>query len=188
MNKNEFENIKRKVEIEKKIFELKEKYPEVKEFDNEKIQAILTGKISTEYDEQLSLEEWEYFDCACLLPLEEMIVALNNYDNSNPKIDELNFINFLAIKYNVSKYEVIRRIRDVRKINKFINESSKQKFDILAVPYDKPFVVSQEKVDEFKNSTTSKNDNEKISQMDKIFIKNNLVDECSVKKLSKKKI
>jgi len=188
MNKNELENIKRKVEIEKKILELKEKYPEVKEFDNEKIQAILTGKISTEYDEQLSLEDWEYFDFACMLPIEEIMKELNNYDNSHPKLDELKFVNSLTIKYNVSKYEIIRRIKDVRKINKFINESSKQQFDILAVPCDKPFVVSKEKVDEFKNSTTSKNDNEKISQMAKTFIKNNLVDEGIVKKLSKKKI
>ena len=92
MNKNELENIKRKVEIEKKILELKEKYPEVKEFDNEKIQAILTGKISTEYDEQLSLEDWEYFDFACMLQIEEIMKELNNYDNSHPKVIHCYFI------------------------------------------------------------------------------------------------
>ncbi|MBQ9072736.1 MAG: hypothetical protein IJY25_06225 [Bacilli bacterium] len=188
MNRIELDDTKRKIELEKRILELKEKYPEVKEFDSEKLQAVLTGKISTEYDEQLSLEDWEYFDFACMLPIEEIMEALNDYDNSSPKLDELKFINSLAVKYNVSKYEIIRRIRDIRKINKFINESSKQKFDILAVPCAKAFVVSREKSEELKNSTASKSSNERISQFDKIFRKNNLIDEGPIKKLSKKKL
>lgn len=52
-----------------------------------------------------------------------------------------------------------------------------QRFDALAVPYRRLFVVSADKVEAFKNSTNSKEDNEHVREMAEIFSKNNLVGE-----------
>jgi len=50
-----------------------------------------------------------------------------------------------------------------------------QRFDVLAVPCRRPFVVAADKAEAFKNSTNSKEDNEQVREMAETFRKNNLV-------------
>ena len=51
------------------------------------------------------------------MPLVEIKGELKGYDESAPKIDELQFIHRLRKKYGQSRKVVIRRIQEVRKIN-----------------------------------------------------------------------
>lgn len=51
-----------------------------------------------------------------------------------------------------------------------------QRFDVLAVPCKRAFVVAPEKAEEFKNSTTSREDAEFVKKLAEKFRVNNLVD------------
>ena len=63
-------------------------------------------------------QEIDFITAASIMPFEEINNKLKAYDN-NPKTDELLFINELCIKYNQEKKAIIRRIREVRILNKF---------------------------------------------------------------------
>ena len=52
-----------------------------------------------------------------------------------------------------------------------------QRFDVLAVPCSRPFVVAADKAEEFKNSTTSREDAEFVRELAEKFRVNNLVEE-----------
>lgn len=70
---------------------------------------------------------------------------------------------------------------------KDVNSSlKKKKCDVLAVPCNRPFIVSKEKAGEFKNQTNSKKDNDFVRKMAETFKKNNLVDDGPVLKKTKK--
>ena len=119
MNNQKLEVVKRKIELENLIIELKNKYPEVNELDLKTLNAVLTGKISQDYDKALSLDDWRYFDEASIMPIEEINKALDFYDKSSPKLDEIKFIAELADRYNVTTYQIIDRIKDIKKINNY---------------------------------------------------------------------
>lgn len=66
-------------------------------------------------------------------------------------------------------------------------KNKKQKFTFLAVPCRKPFVVSPDKVEDFKNSVNSREDSAFVRKIAEIFRKNNLVeDKPKVKKIGQK--
>lgn len=68
---------------------------------------------------------------------------------------------------------------------------NKQKFDVMAVPYEKAFVVKSEKAEEFKKQTISLEDARFIKECAERFKENNLIKEetveAKVKKLGKNK-
>ena len=64
--------------------------------------------------------------------------------------------------------------------------SEKQKFDVLAVPCSRPFVVAAEKAEEFKNQTTSPEDSAFVRDLAEKFRVNNLVEEGPVLNKTKK--
>ena len=68
---------------------------------------------------ELNEVELKYFDLAIKLPKEEINEYLNLYDNSSPKLDELKFIVMLQNKYNESRENIIKRIRQVRLLTKY---------------------------------------------------------------------
>ena len=188
MKKEKLEQIKRMLCIEGKISKLKLKYSINNFSDNaldmEKALNFLFDKITLEEQEILNLDEREYFIRACLIPLEDIEKEIRKYDSSSPKMDEIQFIDDLSKKYNVEIFMVKRRIRDLRKIQK-INSKS-QKFDVLAVPSSRPFVVSADKAEEFKNQTTSPEDSAFVRDLAEKFRVNNLVEEGPVLKKTKK--
>lgn len=64
--------------------------------------------------------------------------------------------------------------------------TEKQKFVVLAVPRNKPFVVAAEKAEEFKNQTNSPEDRAFVKELAETFRVNNLVEEGPVLKKVKK--
>ena len=60
----------------------------------------------------------EYLELATVMPYNEILIAINEYDKSNPKMDELIFIKNLADKYKQSHENVIKRIQHVRRLEK----------------------------------------------------------------------
>jgi hypothetical protein len=57
-------------------------------------------------------------DLAKAMPKREIEVAIQEYDASSPKIDELKLVRDLADKYGVERGDVVLRIQYVRRINK----------------------------------------------------------------------
>lgn len=53
------------------------------------------------------------------MPLEEIREFLDLYDTSSPKLDEVKFIINLQNKYLETRENIIKRIRQVRHINKY---------------------------------------------------------------------
>jgi len=184
MNLKKLELIQRIIYLEEKISNIRLMYPELEKLDIADKLMFFSKKI--EESEVLTIEEWEYFNLACIIPFEKIQIELNKYDNSSPKMDEIKFIDDLSKNYNVNRNVIKTRIKQVRKINKVIEKESNQKFTVLAVPCNRAFVVAPEKSEAFKNSTNSKEDNEEISRMVEEFERNLVVDIPKVKTLGKK--
>ncbi len=64
----------------------------------------------------------EYQRLALAMPYAEMKAALNKYDNSHPKMDEIKFVRDLQDKYNQSEQDVLKRIRYVRLVSKILTK------------------------------------------------------------------
>lgn len=188
MKKEKLEQIKRMLCLEDKISKLKSKYSINNFSDNaldmEKTLNFLFDKITSEEQETLNLDEREYFISACLIPLEDIEKEIKKYDNSSPKMDEIKFIDDLSKKYNVEIFMVKRRIRDLRKIQKI--DSQKQKFDVLAVPCDRAFVISPEKTEAFLSVKPNPEIRKQQKEMAETFRRNNLVEEDPVLKKTRK--
>lgn len=188
MKKEKLEQIKRMLCLEDKISKLKSKYSINNFSDNaldmEKTLNFLFDKITSEEQETLNLDEREYFIRACLIPLEDIEKEIKKYDNSSPKMDEIKFIDDLSKKYNVEIFMVKRRIRDLRKIQKI--DSQKQKFDVLAVPCDRAFVISPEKTEAFLSVKPNPEIRKQQKEMAETFRRNNLVEEDPVLKKTRK--
>lgn len=57
------------------------------------------------------------------MPYQEILDAIKWYDSKMPYIDELKLVQDLSQKYNVEREDIIKRIQDVRTINKYIQEN-----------------------------------------------------------------
>lgn len=66
------------------------------------------------YDEQKT----NYKAAAYIMPYTQILPKLQKYDSSKPKMDELKFISDLQKDYGQNEEAVIRRIREVRSLNK----------------------------------------------------------------------
>ena len=86
-------------------------------------------------------------------------------------------------------YELLDKLEKLNE-NKQSEKNKKHKMTVLAVPCNRAFIVAPDKVDAFKNSTNSKEDNEEISRMAEEFRRNLIISEPGdtpkVKKLGKK--
>ncbi|MDE7418079.1 MAG: ImmA/IrrE family metallo-endopeptidase [Lachnospiraceae bacterium] len=71
-----------------------------------------TGKTENDHEQNVN-----YITAAYIMPLSEMKEELKRYDESVPKIDELQFVQGLKDKYGQSRDVVIRRVQEVRKIS-----------------------------------------------------------------------
>ena len=67
----------------------------------------------------LEKEELEYIKMAIKMPIEEIKEFLDTYDASSPKMDEVKFIINLQNKYQETRENIIKRIRQVRHITKY---------------------------------------------------------------------
>lgn len=60
-----------------------------------------------------------YMTAAYIMPLEQIVNFLQEYDYSIPKTDELKFVRDLQKEYEQNEVTVVRRIREVRRITKY---------------------------------------------------------------------
>lgn len=67
-----------------------------------------------------------------------------------------------------------------------IAEDRKQKFDVLAVPCSRPFVVSHEKAEQFIKQSNNKEENEFVTNLADEFRRNNLINDGPVLKKVRK--
>lgn len=72
------------------------------------------------FEEIDDLDDIEYLMDAYFLPIEEIDNELKNYDSKSllNKSDEIQFIQQLSDKYGVDRSKIIKRIKDIRRINK----------------------------------------------------------------------
>ncbi len=98
-----------------------------KELDVMRMLDIEMGNI---YDD-MPIEDFEYLDLSLKMPLKEIQDVIRFYDESKPKYDELKLIENLKNKYQVEKKDVIKRIRQVRKIMRYFEKLNKPKIKKL---------------------------------------------------------
>lgn len=118
MDEKQIEIANRHIYLEDKLSKLS-----IMQSDNkltERTLNILFTKLRYEDDDNLSLKDLEYLVDAYLMPFDEINKHIDRYDSSHPKLDAMKFVNELASTYNVDKDKIIRRIQEVRNINKVI--------------------------------------------------------------------
>lgn len=131
--------------------------------------------------------------------------------SGNDKITDEEVINYILINYPIfSNYRNLRgplsvieykniakqigqeifRFHLMPQSLKFIEQENqvveKQKFDVLAVPCSRPFVVASDKAEEFKKQTTSPEDSAFVRDLAEKFRVNNLVEQGPVLKKTRK--
>lgn len=82
-----------------------------------KVSAKFTRKRKGKTDTQEE-QKTNYLTAAYVMPYEKMLAELELYDSSKPKMDELKFIHDLQKKYEQEDDAVVRRIREVRRLEK----------------------------------------------------------------------
>lgn len=103
-----------------------EKFIELEQFLKDNILKTVTIKEGLDSLLKLNTIEKNYLILAYLLPKEEIEEAINLYDNTRPRVDELLFVHSLSIKYNVDKNTIIKRIQQVRRIMRYEENLSKK--------------------------------------------------------------
>lgn len=71
------------------------------------------GKTST-----IEEQEINYLTAAAIIPKKEMHARIQGYDSSSPKMDEVVFVNLLCEAFGQSQTTVLRRVREIRKMQK----------------------------------------------------------------------
>ena len=105
-------NIKRKVEIEREFAKL------LNIFENrDKALTDMILKIKT-------IEESEYLYEVYLMPIEEISKEIKRYDSSHPRLDGVKFVDNLKERYHVDRETIVKRIQNVRKINRYLREKN----------------------------------------------------------------
>lgn len=180
MKKDKNSQIKRILGLEYAVMKLNKKYPEIVTASSSDKLKFYLEKITLEEKMDLDIFDMEYLNYVSSIPFLEIERDLIRYDNSSPKLDELKFVSDLMNKYNVDRTTIIARIRQIRRINKYIKdkkivleiddeqayivagvdsideETKKRRFVVMACPVRRPFVVAPDKVEAFMNASRDK--------------------------------
>ena len=81
-------------------------------------------------EECQNTKEMKYVSRAHAMPFAQIKRAIQNYSNSTSKVDELVFIQDLCERYDQSRKSVLRRIREVKRIDKY-KEKQKKKIEFI---------------------------------------------------------
>ncbi|MDE5889019.1 MAG: hypothetical protein K2H20_03265, partial [Bacilli bacterium] len=65
-------------------------------------------------------EDFKYLMDAFVMPFQEVKIALIKYDSSHPKMDELAFLADLQSRFYQTPFDMLRRVRQVRRLMKYI--------------------------------------------------------------------
>ena len=101
-------NFKRMVEIEREFLKSLNIYE-----NRDKALTDMILKVKT-------IEESEYLYEAYIMPIEEISKEIKRYDSSSPRLDELKFVNDLCKRYNVDRRTIVKRIQNVRTVNRYL--------------------------------------------------------------------
>ena len=101
-------NFKRMVEIEREFLKSLNMYE-----NRDKALTDMILKVKT-------IEESEYLYEAYIMPIEEISKEIKRYDSSSPRLDELKFVNDLCKRYNVDRRTIVKRIQNVRTVNRYL--------------------------------------------------------------------
>lgn len=58
------------------------------------------------------------------MPIEQISRAIKMYDSSSPKLDAVKFVDDLCERYGVDRETIVKRIQNVRRINKYLKENN----------------------------------------------------------------
>ena len=94
------------------------------------VMRMLDIEMGNIYDD-MPKEDFDYLDLSLKMPLKEMQDVITFYDESKPKYDKLKLIENIKNKYQVQRKDVIKRIRQVRKIVKYFEQLNKRKIKKL---------------------------------------------------------
>ena len=84
---------------------------------NNRVDRIFTRKIKGK-TESIEEQETNYLAAAATIPYQDMEKQIYKYDHTKPKMDEVIFVHSLCEKYGQSRVAVLRRVREVRRIQK----------------------------------------------------------------------
>ena len=143
-----------------------------KKLNEQNFNAIIFDEIDTDY---FDISDVIKVNKSKGLSLESIIARYQGY------LD----LDILLLIWN--KDTIFYYLVELKKIES-INED-KQTFDVISVPRKRPFVVSSEKAEEFKNSRNTPEESAFVRELAETFRKNNLVEKGHVlKKIRKPEI
>ena len=67
-----------------------------------------------------TIEESEYLYEVYLMPIEEILKEISRYDSSSPRLDAVKLVDNLCERYNVDRKTIVKRIQNVRTVNRFL--------------------------------------------------------------------
>ena len=140
-----------------------------KKLNEQNFNAIILDRIDTDY---FDVSDVIKINKSKGLSLESIIARYQGY------LD----LDILLLIWN--KETIFDYLIELKKIES-INED-KQTFDVMAVPRKRPFVVTSEKAEEFKNSKNTPEESAFVKELAETFRKNNLVEEGPVLKKTRK--
>ena len=132
MKKFKLEQVKRMLELENKINIINNNFFNLNQLGKDSQNtSVLSNKIRlySEYiiyleNEKLTLEDWEYFTVASIVPFDEIQNFLKKYDYDKPTAESLKVIADLSKKYYVDELCVNARIEQVKMINDILIENN----------------------------------------------------------------
>lgn len=92
-----------------------------------KEEKMTVSEILQIFIENFSVEDIVYLLDAYRMPKKDIEEKIKIYDNNSLKVDELKFVDDLALEYSVDKETIIRRIHEVRMLKNLEIQSKKTK-------------------------------------------------------------
>lgn len=112
-------SIRKKVEIEREFIKVIKK-------GKTRNQALANVIVETVCLCEDPIEEgmYRYILEAYQMPIEQISRAIKMYDSSSPKLDAVKFVDDLCERYGVDRETIVKRIQNVRRINRYLREKN----------------------------------------------------------------
>ena len=157
--------------ISKRGFEL----TEILTFINKEDLQILDEKSKDDLKRILTIDNYDITDEEVINYILNKYPILSKYRNLKGPLSVIEYKNIeKEIGQNIFRFHLMpQNLKFIEEENQVVE---KQKFDVLAVPCRRPFVVAADKAEEFKNQTTSPEDSAFVRDLAEKFRVNNLIE------------
>lgn len=105
------EDVKRMIDIENILIEIKDNHTEIN--DTNLIEAL---NLISDYIGDLDINDMEYIKQAIKLPFIQIEIFYDAYKSKQDQIKESQLIEYLTKTYNIDKHYIIKRLDQVKKI------------------------------------------------------------------------